>query len=240
LRPPDGRKKVTDPDQLEMLWATALLYDRAHRWDKSHWIARWSTRDFELAWPTEANRAKWEIAYPRAWWHVVEPAAKEQGYPADLLLAFVREESAFDPIMESFANAIGLTQMIQPTAERFGKGLGYDLSRTGFRETLKDPVKNVAVGARWLAFLWQKFDQDLGLLIAGYNSGEGAVWKWLCERGDWPLDAFGEQIPYDETRLYTKRVLSSYFVYAYLSDGTIPVVPNPIPPDTINHKRCSK
>ncbi len=234
LKAPEGRTKVTDPDQAELLWATALLNDRAHRYDKSHWIARWSVRDHELVWPNAGNRAKWEIAYPRAFWNIIEPAAKLQGYPADLLIAFVREESAFDPIMESFANAIGLTQMIMPTATRFGKGLGWDINR----ETLRDPEKNVAVGSRWLAFLWTTFKQDPHLVIAGYNSGEGAIWHWLCQRGDLALDEFEEEIPYDETRNYTKRVMASWFAYSYLDDGSIPAVTNVIPPEAINQKRC--
>ena len=65
------------------------------------------------------------------------------------------------------------------------------------------------------------------------------MWKWLCERGDWPLDEFAEQIPYDETRNYSKRVLNSYFIYQYLSDGTVPVMPNDIPSHVINAKKCS-
>jgi soluble lytic murein transglycosylase len=236
LKVPEGRRKATDPEQIEQLWATALLYDRAHRYDKSHWIARWSVLDYKDAWPNPANRSKWEIAYPRGYWHIIAPTAQALGYPPDLLIAFVREESAFDPIMESFANAIGLTQMILPTATRFGKGLGFPINR----ETLRDPEMNVAVGSRWLAFLWTTYKQHLGLVIAGYNSGEGSVWRWLCERGTWDYDEFGEAIPFDETRNYTKRVLSSYFAYSYLADGTIPVVPNAIPADAINARRCAK
>ena len=234
LRVPDGRKEVGDPDEVERLWATALLYDRARRYDKSHWIARWSTLDYKRAWPTAANRARWDIAYPLGWWHVLEPAARAQGYPPELLISFVREESAFDPIMESFANAIGLTQMIFPTANRFGKGLGFVISR----ESLRDPEKNVAIGSRWLGYLWKIFEQHPGLVVAGYNSGEGAVWRWLCERGSWNYDEYGEAIPYDETRNYTKRVLSSYLTYSYLKDGSIPTVSNVIPPGAINDKKC--
>src|SRR5262249_47325190 len=68
---------------------------------------------------------------------------------------------------------------------------------------------------------------------------EGAVWRWLCERGAWDYDEFGEAIPYDETRNYTKRVLSSYFAYSHLSGGTIPVVPNAMPAEAMNPKRCT-
>lgn len=234
LKVPEGRKKVTDADQAEQLWAVALLYDRAHRYDKSHWIARWSVLDYKDAWPTAANRERWEIAYPLAWWHLIEPAGKTLGYPPELLIAHVREESAFDPLQESFANAIGLTQMIHSTGTRFAKGLGFEATR----ENLRDPAKNVAVGSRFLQFLWKLFGGDVGLTVPAYNSGEGAVWKFLCSWGDWPLDEFAEEIPYDETRNYSKRVLESYFVYSYMKDGTIPVVSNDIPKSAMNPKRC--
>lgn len=234
LRPPPGRSAVTDPDRAEELWATALLYDRAGRHDKSHWIARWSVLDYKRAWPTEANALRWRIAYPRAWWHLLEPAAKAQGYPPELLVAFVREESAFDPILESFANAIGLTQMILPTARRFGKDLGFPITR----ENLRDPEKNVAIGSRFLAFLWRTFEERVALVVPAYNAGEGAVWRWLCERAAWDQDEFAEEIPYDETRNYSKRVLASYFAYAFLESGEVPSLPNDIPPSVVNAKRC--
>ena len=42
-------------------------------------------------------------------------------------------------------------------------------------------------------------------------------------RGEWDRDAFAEEIPYDETRRYSKRVISSYFTYRYLLHDEIPV-----------------
>jgi soluble lytic murein transglycosylase len=64
------------------------------------------------------------------------------------------------------------------------------------------------------------------LVISGYNAGEGGVDRWLRERGELELDEFIETIPYDETRGYTKRVLSSYLTYAWLyqSDKPVPTV----------------
>ncbi|MSP15434.1 MAG: hypothetical protein EXR73_02270 [Myxococcales bacterium] len=236
LVPASGRAEVTDPAAAETLWATALLYDRAQRYDRSHWIARWSVLDYKDAWPNATNRARWELAYPKVFWHLLEPAARAQSLPPELFIAFVREESAFDPIRESFANAIGLTQMIRPTAERFGKDLGIEPTR----ENLRDPEKNVAIGSRFLGFLWRTFDGNAGLVVPSYNAGEGAVWRFLCERGTWPHDEFAEAIPYDETRNYSKRVLSSYFTYAWLHDRTIPVISAAIPPGAINTKRCAR
>ena len=52
--------------------------------------------------------------------------------------------------------------------------------------------------------------------------------------------AADEFSPESEARNYSKRVINSYFVYSYLGNGTIPVVPNNIPPALINQNRCKK
>jgi soluble lytic murein transglycosylase len=136
--------------------------------------------------------------------------------PEALQLAIMREESAFNPRIESFANALGLTQMLVKTARRF-------TNRPVSRETLLDPARNLEVGSKYLAFLLDRFHRKEPLVIAGYNAGEGAVERWMGERGDLALDEFLETIPYDETRNYTKRVLASYLTYAWLYDPARPV-----------------
>jgi soluble lytic murein transglycosylase len=132
----------------------------------------------------------------------------------------MREESAFSPRIESFANAIGLTQMLVKTAKRFANG------STVTREVLLDPSKNVELGSRFLGFLWKHFNSAPPLTIAGYNAGEAAVERWLNERGTLAMDEFMETIPYDETRNYTKRVLASFFAYSWLyGEAPVPTVP---------------
>ncbi|HWM87290.1 MAG TPA: transglycosylase SLT domain-containing protein, partial [Kofleriaceae bacterium] len=222
---PGGKDRVNDPDLQDRLWAMAFLYHGAGRYGPSHWVTRWHILDFKRSWPVGPNRKRWDISYPRAWWPLLDRHARQHGFPTELLISFVREESGFDPLRESFANAIGLTQMIAPTAKRFSKGTGISVSR----ETLRDPVKNVTIGSRFLDFLVEKFDQRVALVVPSYNAGEGATTRWLRERGDWPMDEFAEEIPYDETRNYSKRVISTYFAYAYLKNGTIPEMPNDIP-----------
>jgi soluble lytic murein transglycosylase len=225
MTPPPGKNRVDDPDQQDKIWATAFLYHGAGRYPFSHWVTRWHVLDFKRQWPVGANRARWDIAYPKGWWALLDKHATSHGYATELLISFVREESAFDPLRESFANAIGLTQMIAPTAKRFAKGTGIEVSRAA----LRDPEKNVTIGSRFLAFLVNKFEKRYALVVPSYNAGEGATMRWLRIRGDWPVDEFAEEIPYDETRNYSKRVLSTYFAYSYLKDGTIPVMPNDIP-----------
>jgi len=91
------------------------------------------------------------------------------------------------------------------------------------RDALFEPAKNLEAGSRFLSFLLERFDGSLALSIAGYNAGEGAVDRWLRERGNLELDEFLETIPYDETRNYTKRVLASTFAYSWLYDREQPV-----------------
>src|SRR4029078_11765492 len=116
------------------------------------------------------------LAYPRAFPALVAKNTKANQLPEALQLAIMREESAFSPRIESFANAIGLTQMLVKTARRFANGANVT------REFLQAPAKNLEVGSRFLGFLWKHFDAAAPLAIAGYNAGEAAVDRWLRGR----------------------------------------------------------
>jgi len=224
VAPPD-KERVEDADLVEKLWAMAFLYDRAGRYATSHWPTRWHILDYKRHWPVGADRARWQVAYPRAYWDLLTRHADQNGAPIAMQIAIVREESAFDPLRESYANAIGLTQMIFVTAERFAKGTGLKVSR----ETLRDPEKNVTIGSRFLGFLFKKWDGFTTLVPPSYNAGEGAVTKWLRTRGNLDADEFIEAIIGDQARNYSKRVLGSYFAYTWLYEQKVPSLPNQIP-----------
>jgi soluble lytic murein transglycosylase len=216
---PSARAKEEDED---LLWITAILLDRGGIWSASSSIPRYIATRYRLAYPRALGEAKWKIAYPRAFPVLVEKNAKANQIPEALQLAIMREESAFSPRIESFANAIGLTQMLIKTAKRFAN------NGPVTRDILMDPAKNLEIGSRFLGFLWKHFGAVPPLAIAGYNAGEGAVDRWLGDRAysGLALDEFMESIPYDETRNYTKRVLASYFAYCWLySHRPVPEIP---------------
>jgi soluble lytic murein transglycosylase len=225
LTPPSDRKRVDDPDKLEKLWAIAFLYDHAGRNATSIWPTRWHALDYRRAWPVGANRAKWRIAFPRAYQELLARHAKLNSVPFAMQIAIVREESGFDPLDESYANAIGLTQMIPPTAKDFAKGTGIDPTR----ENLRDPEKNVTIGGRFLASLYKRWDRFTLLIPPSYNAGPAGVKKMLRVRGTWDADEFVEGIVDDQARNYTKRVLGSFFTYTWLYERTVPEIPNTIP-----------
>ncbi|HET7503195.1 MAG TPA: transglycosylase SLT domain-containing protein [Kofleriaceae bacterium] len=225
LTAPGDKKRVDDPDKIEKLWAIAYLYDRAGRHATSIWPTRWHILDYRTQWPIGANRARWLIAYPRGYWELLTRHAALNKVPIAMQIAIVREESGFDPLDESYANAIGLTQMIPPTAKDFARGTGIDPTR----ENLRDPEKNVTIGSRFLGSLYKTWSGFTLLVPPSYNAGPAGVRKMLRVRGTWDADEFVEGIVDDQARNYTKRVLGSYFTYTWLYDHQVPVIPNTIP-----------
>jgi soluble lytic murein transglycosylase len=172
----------------------------------------WSMRD---AGPRGDYRRAWELAYPRAHADAARFAAKEAGIPLSLVFAIAREESAFDPRAVSRSDARGLMQLLPVTGERMARGLGLRLDR----ESLFDPAVNTRLGSRFLAQLRSRFSPAEVLAIPGYNAGPGAPARWLEERPGMAFDLWVEAIPYAETKGYTKRVISSLFVYEALFGG---------------------
>ncbi len=236
LTAPKKKKRVEDADQIDKLWAMAFLYDRAGRYQTSHWPTRWHILDYKRKWPVGKNLARWTIAYPRPYADLVAKNAKKHGYPGALQMGIMREESAFNPLLESWANAIGLTQMIFPTARRFGRGTGIAITRAN----LRDPDKNMTIGSNFLGFLWKLWEGRTALVPPSYNAGEYATRRWLVRRGTWAADEWIEAIPGDQARRYSKRVLASYFVYAYLYEGKIPRVRNKIPAKLITKLKAPR
>ncbi len=214
-----GGAKGDDPasGREDVLWITAILLDRGGQWHASYSVPRYALPAFRRVYPSGGrHEAEWRLGYPRAFPDVVVKYCRANKVPEALQWAIMREESSFYPRAESFANALGLTQMMTKTAQRFAK---WPVTR----EALFDPDKNLEVGSRFLAFLLDHYAGAVPLAISGYNAGEGGVDRWLRERGDLDLDEFIETIPYDETRGYTKRVLSSYLTYAWLYQPQRPV-----------------
>ncbi|MCU0661333.1 MAG: transglycosylase SLT domain-containing protein [Myxococcota bacterium] len=180
-----------------------------------------------LHYPSGQDEDAWKLSYPKAFEDEVEQASLDSGTERALVWAVMREESSFDPLTESWANAIGLMQLLLPTAKGIGQRLGLKVNR----KTLVRPEVNIAIGAAYLSALSERLGH-LALVIAGYNAGEGAVGRWLGQWAGQDLDLFVESIPYDQTRGYTKRVLSSYAAYSFLYGaprGQIPKIPLALP-----------
>ncbi len=156
--------------------------------------------------------ALWQALYPLVYWPAISQAASRVGVDPYLIAAVIREESRFDPKAGSAAGAYGLMQLILPTARTTARGLG--LPRPTL-ETLSDPVVNITLGSAALRGELERFGrEDLGL--AAYNAGPVIVRHWLSQRSALDPEAFIEEIPYAETRIYVKTVLQSAGMYRWL------------------------
>lgn len=118
---------------------------------------------------------------------LINQVAREHKLDPQLLHAIVTVESGYNPVATSPKGAQGLMQLMPDTAARFGV------------RNRADPLQSLRGGARYLRFLQTYFKQDMTLVIAAYNAGEGAVGKY---RNTIP--------PYRETRDYVAKVLASY------------------------------
>lgn len=115
--------------------------------------------------------------------------AKEYHLSPALLLAVMKAESGFNPMVISKAGAVGLMQLIPETAIRHGV------------RNLYDTRDNIAGGARHLRYLLDRFHGNVRLALAAYNAGERKV------------DRYRQIPPFKETRSYVKKVIGFYRDY---------------------------
>jgi soluble lytic murein transglycosylase len=154
-------------------------------------------------------KAFWEMLYPFGWRDDVTAAAQRAGLDPFLVAAIVREESSYYPRALSRTGARGLMQLQPSTARPMAEHRG--LAFAG-GDLLDDPRTNLDIGTAFLAGLLQEF-KDPRLAVAAYNAGPARLRQWWKIRRTSDLEAFVEQIPFDETRLYVKRVMLSWDEY---------------------------
>ncbi len=205
-----ARLRESPPDAVLLV---AHMLDRVGDHRSAHNLLRTRARAALRRPPVGENLRAWRIAYPPAFRDEVRRWAPGARVPVDLVQALMREESALDPRAVSPAGAIGLTQLMVPTAQEMARRLR--LGRVG-RAELTGASLNIRLGARYLGDLIRRFDGSVALALAAYNAGGGAVSRWLDQRHGLEIDEFVEEIPVEETRGYVKRVLRSYAAYRLL------------------------
>jgi soluble lytic murein transglycosylase len=101
------------------------------------------------------------------------------------------------------------------------EGTANDMARLTGRGSVRaselfDPDINIELGTQFMKTLGDRYGDHPCLVFAGYNGGHGNVNRWLRERGQLELDLWVEEIPYEQTRHYVKRVTMSWWVYRWL------------------------
>jgi soluble lytic murein transglycosylase len=159
-----------------------------------------------------SSSALWTVAYPTGLVPIIQAQGMTQVDPY-LAAALIREESQYDEKAVSMVGAIGLMQLMPLTANQVAQRFGF----SGVdREDLFDRDTNIRLGVRYLGQLLDQFSGNMAYAVAAYNAGPSAVTNWIAMHKGREQDEFIELIPYQETRLYVKRVLRSYGEYRRL------------------------
>jgi soluble lytic murein transglycosylase len=147
-----------------------------------------------------------EIALPLRHEDIIRQQAHDKDLDPALIAGVIYAESHFIDGRTSSAGALGLMQLTPATAQYIANKSG----GTAFRVAdLGTPQVNIAYGAFYLRYLMKRYDDDVPLVLAAYNAGEGNVDKWIARAraNDHALDIGA--IPFGETRTYVRRVLDA-------------------------------
>ncbi|MBF0591825.1 MAG: transglycosylase SLT domain-containing protein [Nitrospirae bacterium] len=155
------------------------------------------------------SRKVHRLLYPYAYREIVDEASQRNSINPLLILSLTREESRFQDDAFSPAGAIGLMQLMPSTAAKYSGRVG---ERIVNNKDIFNVRKNILIGSYYLT---QLVDDSgcVPMALASYNAGESIVEKWLKDGKYRAIDEFIEDIPYDETRNYVKRILKTYFQY---------------------------
>ena len=182
--------------------------------------------------PVGKARIWWQHAYPLAYRDWVEQYSKENDTPPTYLFSIMRKESGFNPNTHSYANAIGLLQMIPPTTRRVVRALNLNYTD----DLLFDPKLNIKTGAWYISRLLKKFKNQIPLGAGSFNAGPRPIMRWMKKLKGHPLDEFVELTSYSQTRGYMKKVTETYARYLYLYNGEVYKQPLDVDTDFLDNE----
>ncbi len=114
---------------------------------------------------------------------LIRAAAVENGLDPNLLAGVMMVESRGNLGAESPAGALGLFQLMLPTAVEHAELLG--LPAPSRVQLLSDARLNSRLGAHYLAWLFPRFDGDVERVLIAYNAGPGRLKRWIAEAGSY-------------------------------------------------------
>jgi soluble lytic murein transglycosylase len=144
---------------------------------------------------------------------LVAPAAQDYGFNPLFVWSTLRQESLFDPSIQSSVGAYGLMQVMPATGDEIATRLGWPVDFT--QSDLLRPLVNLTLGIDYLARQRDNLGADLYAALAAYNGGPGNAYSWqVLAKGD--PDLFVEVVRFDETRNYLMGIYEVFTIYSRL------------------------
>lgn len=180
---------------------------------------------FELAVDASIVAKAWDylsLRLPNAYSEYFNATLHNLNISKTFAMAIARQESAWNPMAQSSANARGLMQLLPSTAKLTAEN--NQLPYQGEQDLFK-PLNNILLGTAHLNELNGKYPNNRILIAAAYNAGANRVEKWLSRaNGKLALDEFVASIPFYETRGYVQNVVTYDFYYQILQNKETPQI----------------
>ena len=201
-------------------WEAAVRQMSEHEKRQAAILAdRWGWHSRAIA--AAANLGEFDdlsLRYPLAYRSLFEASATQASISPTWAYGVARSESLFMPDVRSRAGAIGLMQLMPATGRQVAKDIRLPYSGL---VTLVNPESNIRLGTSYLGQMAKRYNGNRVLATAAYNAGPHRVDRWLPDKGVIDARVWIENIPFNETRGYVKRVMSAQAIFHWRMTGHI-------------------
>lgn len=150
------------------------------------------------------------LRFPVLYQTTIDKSIEKHQLDPGWVYALIRSESAFMEDAKSPAGALGLMQVMPLTGKQTARSMGWKNFK---KNDLLKADKNVPIGSTYLKQMLNKFGENKILATAAYNAGPHRVNRWIANADCMDPDVWIEQIPFNETRKYVRRVLFYASIY---------------------------
>ena len=192
-------------DDRELLAAAQLACDR-EVWDRCINTSERTRTEIDM-----------EQRFPMPFRKEVTAQAGEIGLDPAYVYGLIRQESRFVMDARSNVGASGLMQIMPSTARWTAKKIGLPYSH----DLIADRDTNLRIGTAYLKLVLDAFGGSQPLAAAAYNAGPNRLRRWRDGPALEPA-VWAENVPFNETRDYVKKVLSNATYYAAKLGAAVP------------------
>jgi len=207
-------KAASDDD--DKSWApaeTAQLYIDTGHYDRAIEVMKRSVPSYFAVDISTLPREYWEALFPRPYWSDLKKYSLANGLDPYLVASLIRQESEFNPVAVSRANAVGLMQLLPRTGKLVAHQVA--MKRYNASQLYTAPV-NLELGTRYFRGMVDKFGGSFEQALAAYNAGSDRVEDWMGQGKYRDAAEFVESIPFTETREYVQAIMRNASVYRQL------------------------
>lgn len=170
------------------------------------------------------------ISFPEAYSDLIQTHSAKFKINPILIKSLIRQESAFNERATSVSKAMGLMQLIPPTAQEVAAEL--KLQKLELPMDAYYPENNIPMGVSYIAKMINKFGGNVPMGLAAYNAGPTRFGAFVNARpeleqlmtrhsSDFKDEIWFDEVPWMETSLYVKSILRNTLLYALLQNGKI-------------------